>query len=199
MPRRKTSHHADVVVEDISDSDLPAAASDEGKRVKTGKKHDVQPTIINVPADHPCFAISGQEIAETEIDSAVRGRQFFEWLIAPVTSEEFFRDYFEKKPLIIKRNRADYYKGWYSKADIEKLLREQQVKTGRDLDITNYVNGERKTYEYDGRVDPAVAWRKYEQERCSLRVLCPQEYCDSVSEMLALLEEHWGMCFSCSC
>jgi len=51
-----------------------------------------------------------------ETDSRLRAAELFRWLIFPVDPEVFFEEYWEKKPLIIQRNKQtdgegkDYYK-----------------------------------------------------------------------------------------
>jgi lysine-specific demethylase/histidyl-hydroxylase NO66 len=149
--------------------------------------------ILQVNDPDKELTLNGRAIADSADDLDTQARRFFEWFIAPVTSEEFFAEYFEKRPLVIKRNRPDYYKGWYSSEDIRKLLREHNCKTGRDIDVTNYVDGVRQTFGMDGRATFDTVWRKHTNEGCSLRVLCPQEHSNTVSEMLGLLEEHWGL------
>jgi hypothetical protein len=89
-------------------------------------------------------------------------QKFFEWLIAPLTVDEFYSEYWEKKPLIIKRNNLiiirfsstnffillfeQYHvQGWFDKKDIENALIEKDMKYGEHLDITKYTQGKRKT------------------------------------------------------
>ena len=43
-------------------------------------------------------------------------------LIGPVGEEVFFRDYWEKQPLLINRGRPDYYAGLLSAADVDHVL-----------------------------------------------------------------------------
>jgi ribosomal protein L16 Arg81 hydroxylase len=46
----------------------------------------------------------------------------FDWAIAPETPQNFFADYFEKKPLIIRRADQDYYKKLLSYDDIDQVI-----------------------------------------------------------------------------
>lgn len=58
----------------------------------------------------------GVGIVESEVeDSADAARALFEWLIHPITVEDFYENYWEKKPLLISREKRDYYDGWFSK------------------------------------------------------------------------------------
>jgi hypothetical protein len=77
-------------------------------------------------------------------DSAETARSLFEWLIAPITVEDFYENYWEKKPLLVQRTEAEYYDGWFSKvnysgilhsshfhammqADMDKMMREEEM------------------------------------------------------------------------
>ncbi len=46
----------------------------------------------------------------------------FKTAIAPISEESFFRDYYEKKHLVIRRDQADYYSKLLSVADIDWAL-----------------------------------------------------------------------------
>ncbi|WP_224816821.1 cupin domain-containing protein [Hasllibacter sp. MH4015] len=46
----------------------------------------------------------------------------FDWAIAPETPETFFADYFEKKPLVIKRGQSDYFADLLGYDDIDRVV-----------------------------------------------------------------------------
>jgi ribosomal protein L16 Arg81 hydroxylase len=43
-------------------------------------------------------------------------------LLHPIDTETFFRDYWEKRPLIVSRKQPDYYGGLFSIADVDNML-----------------------------------------------------------------------------
>ena len=43
-------------------------------------------------------------------------------MLLPVEPEVFFRDYWEKKPLLISRNDPDYYRGLPSLRDVDAMI-----------------------------------------------------------------------------
>jgi len=45
-----------------------------------------------------------------------------EWLIQPTTKNEFFENYFEKKPLVVKRNEPDYFRNLLSLDEIDRVI-----------------------------------------------------------------------------
>ncbi|GAB5364627.1 hypothetical protein AAMO2058_000986000 [Amorphochlora amoebiformis] len=129
-----------------------------------------------------------------------RGEKFFAWLIHPITIPEFMNAHFEKKHLLIKRgynvDEADdeskhYYHGWYSTTSIRSALENHAMHYGRDLDLTKFTGGQRKTVNQEGRAMGEAVWAKF-SGGCSVRILRPQEYSDKVCGMLALMDEFWG-------
>ena len=46
----------------------------------------------------------------------------FNALIAPITRDQFFSEYWEKKPLRISRHQPDYFKSLLAGSDIDYLL-----------------------------------------------------------------------------
>lgn len=45
-----------------------------------------------------------------------------EWLISPVGKELFFADYWEKRPLVVKRNQPEYFSQLISLEDVDRVL-----------------------------------------------------------------------------
>lgn len=72
-----------------------------------------------------------------------------EWLIHPITKDEFFCEYWEKKPLIVKRRQSDYY------ADLLSLDRVDSALTTLALKHPNVTlkNAERKVTADDYTLD----------------------------------------------
>uniref|UniRef100_A0AAG5CXX0 Bifunctional lysine-specific demethylase and histidyl-hydroxylase n=1 Tax=Anopheles atroparvus TaxID=41427 RepID=A0AAG5CXX0_ANOAO len=125
-----------------------------------------------------------------ELDSVTIGRQTFGWLIGPITVEEFLGSYWERKPLLVQRNDAQYYAGLLSRAMIDEMLRTNNVEYTKNVDITSYVGGQRETHNPDGRVLPPDMWHFY-GEGCSVRMLNPQTYLRSIYELNVKLQEYF--------
>ena len=66
--------------------------------------------------------------------------------IAPITTETFFSEYFEKKHLVIKRDDPDYYRNLLTIEDIDEVITQtmvpgdnlQMVKNGTGVDFNEY-------------------------------------------------------------
>lgn len=131
-------------------------------------------------------------------DASALGLEFFAWLIHPVTVEDFYRDYWEKKPLVVKRKDPKYYKGWLELRDVEAMLEQGDgLQYGEDLDITSFRDGARTTLNGTGPAPAEEVWSRF-REGCSVRLLHPQTHSDAVWRMLAMLETHWGSFAGCN-
>ncbi|XP_066488478.1 ribosomal oxygenase 1 [Tiliqua scincoides] len=123
--------------------------------------------------------------------SRQRAAQLFEWLIAPIPPQQFFRHYWEKKPLLVHRSSPGYYGGLFSTAEFDAVLRDHHVQFGVHLDVTSYEGGVRETHNPAGRAVPAVVWDFY-KNGCSLRMLNPQAFSSTVWHFLSILQEQFG-------
>lgn len=123
-----------------------------------------------------------------------RDRQLFEWMMGGgMTADEFFDKYWEQAPLLIQRRQdKDYYAGLISKDDLTRgLLEKFDIQFTRNLDITSYQDGKRKTHNPAGRADPETV-QQFFKEGCSVRMLNPATYCDGVWAVLEGLQEYFG-------
>uniref|UniRef100_A0A667ZPQ2 Bifunctional lysine-specific demethylase and histidyl-hydroxylase n=1 Tax=Myripristis murdjan TaxID=586833 RepID=A0A667ZPQ2_9TELE len=124
-------------------------------------------------------------------NSRERASKLFQWLIHPIPAKTFFRDTWEKKPILVKRQNPDYYKGLFSTAEFDRILRQDDVQYGVNLDVTSYTNGKRETHNPPGRALPFTVWDFYESG-CSLRLLNPQAFSSTVWSVLSILQEQFG-------
>eukprot|EP00079_Xenopus_tropicalis_P025774 XP_012819253.1 PREDICTED: bifunctional lysine-specific demethylase and histidyl-hydroxylase NO66 isoform X2 [Xenopus tropicalis] len=124
-------------------------------------------------------------------NSKTRATSLFEWLISPLAPADFFRNIWEQKPALIKRDNHRYYDGLFSTTEFDRILREDNVKFGVNLDVTSYTDGTRETHNPPGRALPLVVW-DYFKNGCSLRLLNPQSFCRTVWNVLSVLQELFG-------
>ncbi|XP_047430502.1 ribosomal oxygenase 1 [Mugil cephalus] len=124
-------------------------------------------------------------------NSRERASELFQWLISPVPATSFFRETWEKKPIFVQRKNPHYYQGLFSTAEFDRILREENVQFGVNLDVTSYTNGKRETHNPPGRALPFTVWDFYESG-CSLRMLNPQAFSSTVWNVLSILQEQFG-------
>ncbi|XP_075315353.1 ribosomal oxygenase 1 isoform X2 [Odontesthes bonariensis] len=124
-------------------------------------------------------------------NSRERASKLFQWLISPIPAKTFFRETWEKKPIFVTRKNPDYYNGLFSTAEFDRILREEDVQYGVNLDVTSYTNDKRETHNLPGRALPFTVWDFY-QSGCSLRMLNPQAFSSAVWNALSILQEKFG-------
>ena len=138
------------------------------------------------------------------MESEQNGKKLFEWLVHPVSANNFYDTYWEKKPLYIKRDSSrTYYDGWFSSNDLLKMVHAGKFKYGVDIDITMYKNGQRFTPSNGKTMVGKVATvekikQMMKQEDCSVRVLSPQRYSDKIWRLFAGLETFWNYGAGCN-
>lgn len=128
---------------------------------------------------------------EANLSSTTLARMYLQWLIAPVSVEEFYEKYWEKQPLCIKRKNPSYYDGWFSKEEMERIFRDHSLAYGEEVDLTKYIDGKRQTLNPTGSASAKDVWKHY-KDGCSVRLLCPQRYSDPMWKLLSTLEEEFG-------
>lgn len=122
------------------------------------------------------------------------------WLLWPMTPATFFAEYWEKKPLHVRRGRPGFYGSLFSKAVIDGYLRSSadmaygkrinlvrfDEKTGLKVDLNKGARGTRAKPE---EVDEAWA------EGASMQVMHPQHFHEPAWRLLAALEGACGALF----
>ncbi|XP_033846632.1 ribosomal oxygenase 1 [Periophthalmus magnuspinnatus] len=173
------------------------------KQPVSAKKRKIQNTAAKSPAkpEHSSEEdqfVGGEKCLDTLLkelsgvnNSRERASRLFQWLINPIPAKAFFRETWEKKPIIVQRKNPNYYKGMFSTAEFDRILRQEDVQYGVNLDVTSYTEGKRETHNPAGRALPYTVWDFYESG-CSLRMLNPQAFSSSVWSVLSFLQEHFG-------
>ncbi|KAA0191349.1 Lysine-specific demethylase NO66, partial [Fasciolopsis buskii] len=156
------------------------------------ERSSISKNDTDVPALLPAETSTDEEIHWDLEDPIALGKREFEVIIAPLSTEDFFKKYFEKHPLRVQRN-SSHYNDWLSTRDIDLMLRKQRVMFGEHLDLASYEGGRRYTLNPPGRAFRSVVWDHYKMG-CSVRLLCPQLFLPQVRYRLSLLQEYFG-CF----
>jgi lysine-specific demethylase/histidyl-hydroxylase NO66 len=151
------------------------------------KKEQVKSSMKRVPADMDGHAIA----ADKTLSSTARARKMFQWLIAPMSVEKFYTDYYEKKPLLLKREQRLYFNGWFSKDEMDRIMRQNELIFGVDIDLTKFENGVRQNLNPARTANAETVWGHFDAG-CSVRILRPHRYSDTLWALLSALEEEWG-------
>ncbi|XP_014668284.1 PREDICTED: bifunctional lysine-specific demethylase and histidyl-hydroxylase NO66-like [Priapulus caudatus] len=169
------------------------------KRKRTSKGGDVTEMTSNATpntreggdeSDEDFLELQIDEMEQME-DSQTAASTTFEWLIGPVKPHKFFKELWERKPLLVKRHQPKYYEGWFSTDEMDHILRTENIKYTVNLDVVSYTNGKRETHNPEGRAYAPVVW-DYFQNGCSLRMLNPQTYSKNIWRLNSCLTEYFS-------
>jgi lysine-specific demethylase/histidyl-hydroxylase NO66 len=121
------------------------------------------------------------------------------WLLWPMKPQTFFEEYWEKKPLHLRRGKPGYYKGIFSKADIDRQLKGDSVfPYGQRLNLVRFDPSTRKKIDLNGPKgtnarpsDVETAWRN----GASMQVMHPQHWHEPCWRLVGALERGFGALF----
>ena len=140
---------------------------------------------------------------EENISSTVQGRRVLQYLLgSSITAEDFYADYWEKQPLVIKRHAIapEYYMSWFSQVELQDIFKTHALRYGADVDVTKCVNGFRKTLNPSSTTSatPDEIRQFYQDEGASIRLLCPQKFADKIWRVCSVLEDEFECQVGCN-
>lgn len=112
----------------------------------------------------------------------------FESLIQPMDKEQFFSEYWEKKPLHLQRSNsstASYYKSLFQLSDLQSLCC-QGLHYYRDVNVVCCINGKKKVLNKEGQVKSSVLSKNLVQNKATIQFHQPQRFKVSVLQILHL-------------
>ncbi|XP_061103341.1 ribosomal oxygenase 2 isoform X3 [Conger conger] len=117
----------------------------------------------------------------------------FQSLIAPLGLQEFFQEYWEKKPLFLQRSDpglATYYQSLFQLSDL-KALCGQGIVYDRDVVLCRCVNGKKNVLSKQGRVNYSQLKKDFEQKKVTLQFHQPQRFKVFILQLEG--EKHWRL------
>ncbi|TSK16180.1 Ribosomal oxygenase 2 [Bagarius yarrelli] len=118
----------------------------------------------------------------------------FQSLISPMTADEFFRDYWEKKPLLLQRSEPElssYYQSLFQLSDLKQLC-VQGLEYGRDLNVVRCVDGIKLVMNNEGRVKYTQLRKNFIQKKATIQFHQPQRFKDELWRIQERLECFFG-------
>uniref|UniRef100_A0A8D2ZND0 Bifunctional lysine-specific demethylase and histidyl-hydroxylase n=1 Tax=Scophthalmus maximus TaxID=52904 RepID=A0A8D2ZND0_SCOMX len=117
----------------------------------------------------------------------------FESLIHPMGTEQFFMEYWEKKPLHLKRsdsNIASYYQSLFQLSDLQSLC-SQGLDYYKDINVVRCINGKKKVLNKDGRVKSSVLNKHLVQNKATIQFHQPQRFKVFILQLEG--QKHWRL------
>ncbi|XP_040020212.2 ribosomal oxygenase 2 isoform X1 [Gasterosteus aculeatus] len=118
----------------------------------------------------------------------------FQSLIQPMGTEQFFREYWEKKPLHLQRtdhDTASYYRSLFQLSDLPGLCAED-LEYYRDVNVVRCINGKKKVLNKPGRVKSSVLNKSFTQNKATIQFHQPQRFKDELWRIQEKLECFFG-------
>ncbi|KAI5629196.1 ribosomal oxygenase 2 isoform X2 [Silurus asotus] len=118
----------------------------------------------------------------------------FQSLISPTTADEFFREYWEKKPLLLQRSDpaiVAYYQSLFQLSDLKQLCA-QGLEYARDLNVVRCVNGEKVVMNNEGQVKYNQLRKDFTQKKVTIQFHQPQRFKDELWHIQEQLECFFG-------
>uniref|UniRef100_A0A8C6VPG8 Bifunctional lysine-specific demethylase and histidyl-hydroxylase n=1 Tax=Naja naja TaxID=35670 RepID=A0A8C6VPG8_NAJNA len=115
-------------------------------------------------------------------------------LIAPIKEDEFFREYWEQKPLLIQRDEssvASYYQSLFQLTDLKDLVK-LGLYYGKDINICRCTNGKKLIFNKDGKVNYAQLKKDFDQKKATIQFHQPQRFKDELWRIQEKLECYFG-------
>lgn len=102
----------------------------------------------------------------------------FESLIQPMAKEQFFSEYWEKKPLHLQRSdcsTASYYKSLFQLSDLQSLC-SQGLDYYRDINVVRCISGTKKVLNKGDRVKNSVLNKNLVRDKATIQFHQPQRF-----------------------
>ncbi|XP_062391573.1 ribosomal oxygenase 2 [Sardina pilchardus] len=118
----------------------------------------------------------------------------FKSLISPIGIDEFFQEYWEKKPLLLQRSDpslASYYQSLFQLSDLKELCG-QKLEYARDVNVCRCVNGKKKVMNKEGRVNYTTLKKDFDQKKATIQFHQPQRFKDELWRIQERLESFFG-------
>ncbi|XP_031571088.1 ribosomal oxygenase 2-like [Actinia tenebrosa] len=120
--------------------------------------------------------------------------KLFSSLLSPTTAEEFFSEYWEKKPLFMQRKEPEYYGTLFSKSDLDSLLKKEEILFVQDLNLCRYEDGNKEYLNGDinTKATASQVSKEVKERKATIQFHQPQRFKDILWQLNAHLESVFG-------
>jgi len=112
-------------------------------------------------------------------------------LLGETTIENFFANYWEKKPLVVKRKDAEFYGGVFSLSAMKEVMKSNELFFESDVNVCRYVNNEKELLNEERQIT-AQDVDELMQEQATFQFHQPQRYVDELWSAMEKLETYFG-------
>lgn len=204
IPSNNSHHHQDEDDDEKDENPVDKAVQDVVARLDPAK------ILLHRPLgkDDETAKILNEDVAVGDLLKEITTRQRAKCLLQSIIGtglplEEFYSQYWEKEPLLVQADDDEKtrFDGLMSLSGIRRLLKDQPMSYGKDLNVTRYVesvDGVKRRLTLDQTsegefvmADARDVWANFD-DGCTVRLLCPHQHNDTVHALLSTLETEWG-------
>ena len=161
---------------------------------------DTDNPLIDPIFSFSCEVIEAGKIEPLALDQLLDPVKLMEWIIAPMAIQDFLDNIWEKKCLHIKRGALAFesYEALFPKVEMQRIINEDELQYGVDLNVTSYKNGAKVVHDKEGKVTMQEIKKAF-NKGCSIRLLRPQKYSKVVWNVLSTLEDFFQCMVGANC
>jgi hypothetical protein len=180
---------------------------DDEQYVSDGEGEEPTPSFPDTPLTEILLLQESKDKEKAAVLQHLTAKQraaaLFQAIVDPISLDEFYEEYWEKKPLLVRaKKNKNRFDGLLSLESIKKISKKHPLYYGRDLNVTKYqkdAHGVKRRVTLDKLpedekdeatgilVNRAELWSDY-GNGCTIRMLCPHKQDDSVHALLSTLE-----------
>ncbi|XP_075053129.1 ribosomal oxygenase 2 isoform X2 [Mixophyes fleayi] len=127
-------------------------------------------------------------------------RSLFQSLIAPITSEEFFTTYWEKKRLLIQQRSpqvGSYYQSLFPMKDLRHAS-SKGIFYGRDVNMCKCKHGKKVVLQRRGKANYLEILKDFRRSKATIQFHQPQRFNDKLWHIMEKLECFFGTLVGCN-
>jgi len=198
-------HQEDDEVDDDDDEPRPEVTGEDSAGEVLDAVDSYIPSFPNASLTEILMVDSikdeNQKQLIASLSSSQRATCLLRAMMDPIPLDEFYREYWEKKPLLVRGSgNTKRFQNLLSLESIRQMTKDHKLFYGQDLNVTRYQKGKdgvkrRITLDHvsDNKdeeaeaVDRAEVWSNYDRG-CTIRLLFPHKHADNVQSLLSSLE-----------
>lgn len=157
--------------------------------------------ISDVPAPNPLkrkkVSISSSPEDSGKLDSSTP-TALIQSLLGDIKIDDFGATYWEKKPLVVKRNDKEFYGEILALSTVHEVVKNNELDFETDINVCRAVDNEKEILNGEGQVTVEEVQRLMKEEKGTIQLQHPQRYVDSLWNLVEKLETYFG-CLVGSC
>ena len=161
----------------ISKRDLLQKIRKQQQKKRNPLEQSRGPSLLAaVSSQPPCNQLSpSRDCTDTGLTFSSPA-ELFRSLIDPITPEVFFADYWEKKPLLLKRGASSSCPALFSLSDLLQIVEKHSILFGTHVNVCRYVNHWRQSLNREGRLTAARLRKLWNEKKATLQFHQPQQF-----------------------